>query len=322
MARIRSVKPDFWADEKVGALSPLARLAFIGSWNFADDEGLLRWSPEYLAASLFMYDGLTTKRVAAVMAELVAADLVFPYTIGRARQELAYVVNFRAHQKINRPQPSKLEPPSIGSDRTREMYGRRDRWVCHLCSGPINQQRQYSEDRYDDAGANLKGNVELNLSLDHLVPRIAGGTDHPSNIGCSHVSCNKARRDLPLEQFRVPESVIRLLGNSVNAHASFTDDSPPEGEGEGERGREGEPPSPRCPQHVDNSNPPPCGRCKEARIARERWDTDQSKRDRDRMFATRKCGLCDAEGWRYDPGTRHPMSPPERCSHRPLRSVG
>lgn len=95
--------------------------------------------------------------------------------------------------------------------------------------------------------------------------------------------------------------------------------------GGGEQGRrgegEGEPSSPRCPQHVDNSNPPPCGRCKEARIARERWDADQSKRDRQSMMTRRKCGLCDADGWRLTPGSRLPLSPYERCDHRPLRSV-
>ena len=39
MARIRTVKPDIWTDEKFVELSPLARLLFIGLWNFADDEG-------------------------------------------------------------------------------------------------------------------------------------------------------------------------------------------------------------------------------------------------------------------------------------------
>jgi hypothetical protein len=82
-----------------------------------------------------------------------------------------------------------------------------------------------------------------------------------------------------------------------------------------------EPPSPRCPQHVDNPSPPPCGRCKEARIARERWDTDEAQRAKEAMLATRKCGLCDTDGYRLTPGTRIPLSPYEKCDHRPLRSV-
>jgi hypothetical protein len=89
------------------------------------------------------------------------------------------------------------------------------------------------------------------------------------------------------------------------------------------KGREGtrEAPSPRCQQHVDNPHPPPCGRCKDARVARERWDAQQATRDRDEMLTRRKCGLCDADGWRLTPGSRIPLSPYERCDHRPLRSV-
>jgi len=37
--RIRSIKPEFWKSETVAALSPLARLLFIGLWNYADREG-------------------------------------------------------------------------------------------------------------------------------------------------------------------------------------------------------------------------------------------------------------------------------------------
>lgn len=35
MARIRTIKPDFWTDPVMVGLSPLARLLYIGTWNFA-----------------------------------------------------------------------------------------------------------------------------------------------------------------------------------------------------------------------------------------------------------------------------------------------
>lgn len=35
MARIRTVKPEFWTDRRMVKLSPLARLLYISSWNFA-----------------------------------------------------------------------------------------------------------------------------------------------------------------------------------------------------------------------------------------------------------------------------------------------
>ena len=52
MARIRTIKPEFWEDEDVGRLSPMARLLFIGSWSLADDEGLLTWSASFLKAKI------------------------------------------------------------------------------------------------------------------------------------------------------------------------------------------------------------------------------------------------------------------------------
>ena len=32
-------------------------------------------------------------------------------------------------------------------------------------------------------------------TADHVVPRTAGGSDHPSNLRAAHRSCNSARKD-------------------------------------------------------------------------------------------------------------------------------
>lgn len=107
--------------------------------------------------------------------------------------------------------------------------------------------------------------------------------------------------------------------------APLNGDSAPGGGEQGRRGAEEGgsegPPSPRCPQHVDNPNPPPCGRCKDARQAREKWDRDVKEAAKNAGLAVRKCRLCDAEGQRYEDGTRIPMTPYVKCDHRPLRSV-
>lgn len=212
MARIRTVKPEFWEDEKVGGLSLLARLAFIGTLNLADDEGLLRWTEDYVNASLFMYDGLPAKKVRGLMDELVSADMLFPYRAAKSNQQLAYVVNFRRHQRINRPQPGKFPPPSLQSSAVAEMYGLRDRWICHLCKGPINRLRRGS---YDPA-ALVALRTELDISLDHLHPRVQGGSDYPSNIAAAHLGCNSGRRDRDVADFVMPNSVSDALRNSVN----------------------------------------------------------------------------------------------------------
>lgn len=112
MARIRTIKPEFWDDEAVGILSVGARLLYIGTWNLADDEGRLRWTPEYVGSALFMYDNLSREEIARWMLELERLVFVVPYSGGKTGQKLAWIPQFLKHQRINRPTPSKLpEPP-------------------------------------------------------------------------------------------------------------------------------------------------------------------------------------------------------------------
>lgn len=179
MARKRMIDPSFWDDEKIGNLSFGARLLFIGMWNFSDDEGLIRFSPEYLKSSIFSYDEKTqTTDVEKMMKELISKDFVYSYIGGINKQRYAYIINFRKHQRIDKPQPSKFTPPSIQNTSVVHMYAKRDGFICHLCNEPIT-------------GENIK-NV---YSPDHLVPRSKGGSDYPSNIKTSHISCNKSKRD-------------------------------------------------------------------------------------------------------------------------------
>ncbi|MET8826040.1 HNH endonuclease [Streptomyces sp. NPDC004610] len=213
------MKPEFWEDEVVGLLPRDARLLFISTFNMADDEGLLRWTPSYIKAQTFMYDDdVTLKYVEHLMGLLSDAGLVFPYIGGVARQQMAVVVNFRKHQRINRPQKSKLPPPSLGNYKVREMYARRDGWVCQLCGLDIPRLPVVNDDH--------------NLSIDHIRPPSAGGSDHPSNVRAAHQACVVARRDTPEEEFVPPRSLAGIeasvsdsLNRSVNTHDFAMNDS-------------------------------------------------------------------------------------------------
>jgi hypothetical protein len=109
MARIRSIKPEFWEDEKVGALSCQARLLFLALISHADDAGRLRAAPAHLRALAFRYDDLDIVAVEHLLAEVVAMESVEVYEGGGERY--ACVVNFREHQRIDRPTESRLPPP-------------------------------------------------------------------------------------------------------------------------------------------------------------------------------------------------------------------
>lgn len=183
MARIRTIKPEFWEHEGVAALPMGARLLFVASWNFADDEGLLRWNAVWLASRAFPYDLdaglLTVADVQGWMDQLAAANLVLPYQ-GANRQRYGWIVSFRKHQKINRPSPTRLPVPSIQNVNVKIAYGERDGFLCGLCQQEILPNGRHESVRH---------------SLDHVIPRSQGGTDAPSNLRSVHVGCNKARGD-------------------------------------------------------------------------------------------------------------------------------
>lgn len=191
MARIRTIKPEFWTDDLIGSLSREQRLLFIASWNLADDEGLLRWSAPFLKGAVFPFDDdISVKAVDTMMTALVSAGVLFSYVGGRSQQALAYIVNFHKHQKINRPSPSRLPPPPVSDPTVRGMYAARDGHVCHLCDGAT------------DKAFDQKTQGDFEPSPDHVTPVSQGGTDYPSNIRNAHVTCNKGRGNRTVESYR------------------------------------------------------------------------------------------------------------------------
>lgn len=55
----------------------------------------------------------------------------------------------------------------------------RDNWICGICEEPID--------------STLRVPDSYSLSVDHIVPSIDGGDNHPSNLRASHLFCNVSR---------------------------------------------------------------------------------------------------------------------------------
>lgn len=99
--RNRMIKAEFWADEKVAACSFVARLLFIGSWNFADDSGVCRANSLYLRNNIFPYDSINIKQIDEAKKQLEDAKLI---KIAEYKKEKYFLIeNFSKHQQINRP---------------------------------------------------------------------------------------------------------------------------------------------------------------------------------------------------------------------------
>ncbi len=110
MARIRSIKPEFWTSEQVVECSTNARLLFIGMWNFADDQGRMTFSPKKIKAQVFPADDISVDDIRRMLDELSASALIHLYSIENAQ----YIqITGWHHQRIDRPVKSKIpEPPS------------------------------------------------------------------------------------------------------------------------------------------------------------------------------------------------------------------
>jgi hypothetical protein len=114
MARIRTIKPEFFTSEDIVSLSPLARILYIAIWCESDKEGRMNWKPRtfkmrYMPADECSIDDLC--------AEIVGAGLVVLYGDG-----LAYIPTFKTHQHINPRETDSIlpSPDEIDASSTRQ----------------------------------------------------------------------------------------------------------------------------------------------------------------------------------------------------------
>jgi len=115
MARIRTIKPEFWASEQVANCDMLSRLLFIGLWNFCDDQGIHTASLKRLKMEVFpgdeFADGLATIR--RLIDDLIANGLLIEYEV---EGEGYWQVTGWKHQKIEKPN-NKYPLPQVQNKR-------------------------------------------------------------------------------------------------------------------------------------------------------------------------------------------------------------
>ena len=207
MARTRSIKPEFWSDEKVGTLSFMERLLFLGMWNFSDDEGLIKASPLYLKAMVFPYDNMKEKDIESAIQNLSSKQLIFCFL--QNNQQYAWIIKFRVYQRIDKPQKPINPAPSIQNTKYRTAIFKRDNYLCHIC-GEITEISTNSND------SNFP-------TVDHIIPQSKGGNHYPSNLKTACSRCNKRRGNTDLDQFQ---------DDSTNVPRTFIDETETETETE------------------------------------------------------------------------------------------
>ncbi len=114
MARIRSIKPEFFTSEVVSALPISTRLTFIGLWTHVDDNGVAVDNEKLIAAAIWPLedDPLETLRsLSGDLQRLSTAGLIVRYEVSGRR--FLYVSGWDEHQKVSHP--SKPRYPRPGS---------------------------------------------------------------------------------------------------------------------------------------------------------------------------------------------------------------
>ena len=107
MARIRTVKPEFWTNSTTGRLSGPATKLYLGLQNHADDYGVIRYDVAQFKAVIMPYEK-SERVVEKAIAELAQAGadenphgLVVPFYAGS--KGYLWLPYFTKHQKVDRP---------------------------------------------------------------------------------------------------------------------------------------------------------------------------------------------------------------------------
>ena len=111
MARIRTIKPEFWKHEDLSELPEATRMLAAALLNHADDEGYFNANPALVKSecvplrepSVSVHDSLK---------QLSNAGYI---RLGKGEDGKRYgcIVKFAEHQRVNRPTPSKIKAVRI-----------------------------------------------------------------------------------------------------------------------------------------------------------------------------------------------------------------
>jgi hypothetical protein len=222
VARIRTIKPEFFTSEDIVAMSPLARLLYVALWCEADKEGRLVWKPKTFKMRYLPADDCS---IEALCDELTGSGMVKLYGSG-----YAWIPGFSRHQHVNPresasdiPAPEGVKdagPRKVGKN-TREAVFERDGQKCVRCGS-------------DDS-----------LQVDHILPQSCGGPHVMENLRTLCRSCNAGR---PVagkaldEDLKKDGHTLKSLRDKFGIDASIPDKHAQVGrEGKGKEGDSSEP---------------------------------------------------------------------------------
>jgi hypothetical protein len=108
MARIRTIKPEFFTSEDIVSMTPLARIFYVSLWCEADREGRMEWKPKTFKMRYLPGDNCEVVELAQ---ELIDRGLIVLYAAGG--KQYAEIPTFAKHQVINNRESESVLPPRV-----------------------------------------------------------------------------------------------------------------------------------------------------------------------------------------------------------------
>jgi len=156
MARIRTIKPDFFFHEGMANLSVTTRLFFIGLWTQVDREGRCEDGAKRLRAQIFPYSPEIDAE--EILLELAAWGHIYRYkSDGKSYIE---VHNFLKHQRPHiREVPSEIPAPSPSDKKKKHNLGSAK--ASPRLSGPDKVVKPYPLDKGEGKGREGNGVIAV-----------------------------------------------------------------------------------------------------------------------------------------------------------------
>jgi len=119
MARTRSIKPSFFANDILAECDPMARLLFAGLWTLADRDGRMEYRPKRIKGALFPYDNCDIEQLVSQLAD---RGFVRVYQAGAIN--VLSIPTFGEHQRCHPDERSEGLPPPPDESEYVEFPGR------------------------------------------------------------------------------------------------------------------------------------------------------------------------------------------------------
>ena len=203
MARMRSVKPEFWTDPDVADLSRDARLLYIGLWNLSDEHGRVRGDARYLKGQLFAYDDdLTADCVATLVDELEKAGKVVVYAVDG--KFYLHLPSLARHQRLEPDRVvSRLPAPPSEPDATSSEPHADPSEQVHAPPNDLALSRQHVAGSMKQAAGTVRANAhgaaadEKRLDAARLIADATGLAPAESFAVAAEIDRQRRPRNLP-----------------------------------------------------------------------------------------------------------------------------